>query len=557
MTAAHEATACGEVGLKYAMVCAVDNMCHGVGKPFDLESFHAAQAANLSALEHVISAVVPRIKALVAVHEREVSATPTEAAATAESVPAASGKIAADLVVHAKYIVPVEPMTTVLEDHALVVHKGKIVAVLPSLEASAKYAAGVVVHRPSHALTPGFINCHTHLGMTALRGLGDDKHLFEWLSKSIWPVEGRLMSPEFVRAGARVALAELVRGGVTCVNDMYFFPDVLGEELLHAGVRGCVGAPVLEFPSAWADNADDYLHKAEATIASLKAADRDGLLCYSVSPHAPYTVKDETFTKVNALADRLGVKVHVHLHETSAEVEDSIAGRDTPQRHMSEHKCSPVTNLIRLGALGKRTIAVHMANLTDEQIPEVAESGASVVHCPHSNMKLASGFCRVADLMRAGVNVALGTDSSASNNKLDMVAEMRTAALLAKPVAKDPTVLKAPEALRMATLNGAIALGIESLTGSLEVGKSADFIAIDLGEIESHPLYDVHSHLVYSTDRAQVNDVWVMGRRLLSDRRLTTVRYEHAVAIAKEWAARVKTPASSSSSSSSSSNSSV
>jgi len=548
MTAAHEATACGELGLKYGMLCLVDNMCNGVGAPFDIDTFHAAQDANRAALERVMTATLPAVEAE-AVREGPAEApsdvagdvTPgASASASSSSSSTSSGKEAVDMTVHARWVVPVEPSDVVYEHHAVVVRAGVIVAILPSHEAVERYDAATVVRKPNHVVMPGLVNAHTHLGMTALRGLGDDLPLFEWLSTAIWPTEGRLMSDEYVRAGVRIGLAEMVRGGTTCVNDMYFFPEVLAEELLRAGVRGCVGAPVLEFPSAWAGGADEYMSKAEAAFKAAGEADTAGLLTFAIAPHAPYTVKDESFVKAKAMADRLDIRLHVHLHETKAEVDDSVHGRETPNKHLSDRKCSPVTNLLRLGVLSDRSIAVHMANLTDEYIEEAASAGVHVVHCPHSNMKLASGFCRVLDLLKAGINVAIGTDSCASNNKLDMLAEMRTTALLAKVVSTDPTAVGATTALRMATLNGARAIGQASRTGSLVAGKSADFIALDMGEIESLPMYDVQSHLVYVAERSQVTDVWVHGRRLLAERELTTIDYAAAKAAAHMWATKVK-----------------
>lgn len=561
MTAAHEATACGELKLRYGMLCVVDNMCHGVGAPFDLASFHAVQDENRAALERVIELAVPRLETLAATIsacEADTAAAEAPAASASSSASASASpsppvgtpfseawsdstttpgtRKIADIVVHARWVVPVEPHNMVFAHHAVVVRDGVILAVLPSHEATAKYQAARIIHKPRHAIMPGLINCHTHLGMTALRGLGDDKPLFEWLSTAIWPTEGRLMSADYVRAGVRMGLAELLRGGTTCVNDMYFFPDVLAEELQQAGMRGCVGAPILEFPTAWAGSADEYLSKAEAVVAEARGADTRGLLSFAICPHAPYTVADATFVKIKAMADRLDTRIHVHLHETKAEVDDSVKGAKTPNKHLSEHNCAPVTNLIRLGVLSERTVAVHMANLSDEHLAEVAETGAHVVHCPHSNMKLASGFCRVADLIKAGVNVAVGTDSCASNNKLDMIGEMRTAAMLAKVVASDPTAADAATALAMATINGAKAIGQADRTGSLIAGKSADMIAVDLSEIESLPLYDVQSHLVYATDRSQVTDVWVQGTRLLAERKLTTIDYEACVASAHRWA---------------------
>ncbi|HHH39725.1 MAG TPA: TRZ/ATZ family hydrolase, partial [Sedimenticola sp.] len=379
---------------------------------------------------------------------------------------------------------------------------------------------------PRHALIPGLVNAHTHAAMSLLRGLADDLPLMTWLNEYIWPAEKQWVSEEFVADGTRLAIAEMVRGGTTCFNDMYFFPDQAGRVAAAAGMRAVVGLILIDFPSAWAENADDYLRRGLEVHDQFR---NDALISTAFAPHAPYTVSDPPLERVRVLADELEIPVHMHLHETRDEVKQGLA-RDGVR---------PLKRLAELGLLSPALAAVHMTQLQPEEIARFAESGGSVIHCPESNLKLASGFCPVADLLRAGVNVALGTDGAASNNDLDLFSEMRTAALLAKGVAMDASVLPAARALRMATLNGARALGLAGETGSLEPGKAADITAVDLGGLQSQPLYSPLSQLVYATGREQVSDVWVAGRQLLRDRQLLTLDAEEILARAREWRRRI------------------
>jgi 5-methylthioadenosine/S-adenosylhomocysteine deaminase len=509
MTAAHEATACQEAGLPYAMLCVVDNFANGIGPDFDLAIFHEEQARNLGRVEAILEALLeqlPRVRLV-------------------------------DRIVHAKYIVPVEPHNEVYQDHALIVHQGKIVSIELSSSVKYKFAATVEQHLEHHVIMPGLINAHTHLAMNHMRGLADDKPLMQWLQEDVWPTEARLVSPEFVKAGVLQAAAESIRSGVTCVNDMYFFPGATVEALTQSGLRASVGATVLEFPTNYASDAAQCIVKGEKLVAG-EFGDADGLIKFTWAPHAPYTVSDATFEKLRDLAKSTGTKVHLHLHEAEEEVNSSEAG-EGPSKHLSDEKCRPFANLLRLGLANKDLIAVHMVHLTDEEIKQAAQHEVSIVHCPSSNLKLASGFCPVAKLLKAGINVAIGTDSSASNNKLDMLAEMRLAALLAKGVSKDATAANAPTALRMATLNGAKALGVDDVTGSLVPGKDADFIAIRVDNLEVAPVYNVISHLVYVMDRAAVTDVFVRGRQLMSGRHLLTLHEHEIKELSAAWSRKV------------------
>lgn len=431
-----------------------------------------------------------------------------------------------DLLIHARWVLPIEPRGAVLEHHALAVRAGRIVALLPSAEATRRFDAAEVVQRDQHLLMPGLVNAHTHLAMSLLRGLADDLPLARWLNDHIWPAEARWVGAEFCRDGALLALAESVRGGVTCVNDMYFFPDATARAALDTGVRAALGIVVLAFPTAWAADPDEYLHKGLAARDQHRA---DPLLSFLLAPHAPYSVSDAAFERVRVLAAELEARIHCHVHETAAEVAEAVAkdGR------------RPLARLDALGILGPDLLAVHMTQLTPAEIALCAERGVNVVHCPESNLKLASGLCPVGALRQAGVPVALGTDGAASNNDLDLLGELRTAALLAKQVAGDPTVLGAHEALAMATLDGARALGLGAETGSLVPGKWADAIAIDLGGLEQQPVHDVASTLVYATGRERVRDAWVAGRAVMRERALLTLDEDRVIARAREWRARL------------------
>ena len=433
---------------------------------------------------------------------------------------------ACDLLVEAGYVVPVEPHGVVLEDHAVAVRSGAIVALLPRAEARARFAPAEVVSRPDGVLLPGFVNAHTHNPMTLMRGVADDLPLKVWLQQHIWPIEAALIGPDFVADGVTLAIAEMLRGGTTCCNENYFFPDVQAAVYKQHGFRARVGLPVIDFPTAWAASDDEYFDKAGAVHDQWRG---DPLIGMAFAPHAPYTVNDANFERVRMLADQLDVPVHLHLHETAQEVEQSL----------KEHGQRPIARLDRLGLVNDRLIAVHMTQLTDAEIHLCAERGVSVVHCPESNLKLASGFCPACALERAGVNLAIGTDGAASNNDLDMVGETRTAALLAKAVAQDAAGFDAFTALRAATLGGAKAIGFDHLVGSLEPGKQADMACIDLGDLETQPLHHVVSQLVYAAGRHQVSDVWIAGAPKLRARELVDLDPAALVANARQWRTRM------------------
>ncbi len=431
-----------------------------------------------------------------------------------------------DLIIEARWIIPVEPASVIHENHSLVIDDGKIVALLPQQEAIGRYRPHAQCQLHSHALIPGLINCHTHASMTLLRGIADDLHLMDWLQHHIWPLEHKWVGEAFVRDGSDLAIAEMIRGGTTCFNDMYFFPEITAHRAIHHGIRASIGLIAVDFPSAWAENSDAYLEKGLALHDELR---HEPLITTAFAPHAPYTVSDEALRKIRMFADELNLPVHMHVHETLHEVE----------QERRKTGVSPLQRLDGLGLLSSSLLAVHMTQLSDAEIARYAESAGHIVHCPESNLKLASGFCPVAKCMDAGINVALGTDGAASNNDLDMLAEMRSAALLAKGVSGDASAVPAHSALQMATINGAKALGIDDRTGSLTIGKAADVVAIDLEELETQPLYHPLAQIVYSAGRHQVSDVWVAGRQLLKQRRLTTIDQAQLRARIDGWQERL------------------
>jgi 5-methylthioadenosine/S-adenosylhomocysteine deaminase len=431
-----------------------------------------------------------------------------------------------DHILEARWVVPIEPSGVVLEHHAVALSGDVIADMVPIEAAQTKYPNARRVALDEHAVIPGLINAHTHNPMTLLRGIADDMPLMTWLQQHIWPAEARVMGPEFVRDGVELAIAEMLRGGTTCCSENYFFPDVQAATYLRHGFRAVVGLPFIEFPSAWAKSRDEYFDKNLAVYDEFKG---ESLISATLAPHAPYTVADESFERIRMLSDQLDIPVHIHLHETAHEVED--AKKQTGMR--------PFARLQSLGLVNDHLIAVHMTQLLDSEIAHLAEAGASVVHCPESNLKLASGFCPAHRLRGAGVNLALGTDGCASNNDLDMFGEMRTAALLAKGVAEDASAFDAAYALQAATLNGARALGLADRVGSIVAGKQADLVAVRLDALETQPMYHVASQLVYATSRHQVSDVWIAGARKVESGVVRGIDVEELRRRARTWRDRI------------------
>ena len=431
-----------------------------------------------------------------------------------------------DTLIHAHWVLPIEPSETVLEHHSIAIDDGLIVKILPTKQALQQYRADHTFKLQQQVVMPGLINAHTHAAMSLMRGLADDLPLMTWLQEHIWPTEQQWVNEQFVRAGSELAIAEMVRGGTTCFNDMYFFPEVTAQVAANTGMRTVIGLLMMDFPSAWGSGPEEYLEKG---IALHEQYRNSSLIHTAFAPHAPYTVSDAPLEKIRVYATELEAPIHMHIHETAHEVEE--AEQQSGNR--------PLQRLEEMGLLGPRLAAVHMTQLNDQEIALLAQRNVSVIHCPESNLKLASGFCPADALIKAGINVALGTDGAASNNDLDMFGEMRTAALLAKGVSGDATALPAHQALQMATLNGARALGLETITGSLTPGKAADLIAIDLSELESQPIYDIASHLVYTTGRHQVREVWINGEHLLRNGELATLDLEKVKRQATEWRGKI------------------
>ena len=431
-----------------------------------------------------------------------------------------------DLRLDAGYVLPVEPART-LRDHALIVDKGRIVAVAPQAEADRGYAPRERVTLPHHVLMPGLVNAHTHAAMSLFRGIADDLPLARWLEDHIWPREARSVAPEFVYDGVRLAAAEMLKGGITCCNDMYFFPDAAARAYLETGMRAMLGLPVLDFPTPYAADPDGYL---QAGLAVRDACRHEARLAFALAPHAPYTVGDAAFEKIVMYARQLDLPIQTHVAETAHEVAES----------RERYGVTPLARLHRLGATGPGFIAIHGVHLTSDDIGILATHGGHVVHCPASNMKLGSGVAPVAELVASGVNIALGTDGAASNNRLDLFGEMRLATLLAKVQTGDAAALPAEDAIRAATLGGARALGLDGALGSLEAGKDADVVAVDLSGVGAVPCYDPVSHLVHAVGRDAVTDVWVAGRRVVADRALTTTDETGIVSRARYWQERLQ-----------------
>ena len=430
-----------------------------------------------------------------------------------------------DTLITAGHVIPVEPRG-VLRDHAVAIDQGKIVAVLPAAQARERYQAKNVVGLEGHALIPGLVNLHCHAAMTLLRGIADDVPLMTWLEGHIWPAEQRNVSEEFVHDGSLLAMAEMLRAGVTCVNDMYFFPEATARAALRAGMRASLGLIAIEFPSAYAADAAGYLRKG---LAMRDAYRGETLLSFCLAPHAPYTVADETLKHIVMLAEKLEIPIHTHVHETRGEVEQGLA----------QHGMRPVERLRQLGVVGPRLIAVHAVHLDEHELDVFARLGVSVAHCPSSNMKLASGIAPVSGMRARGINVGLGTDGAASNNRLDMLTEMRTAALLAKVASGDATSVGAEEALEMATIAPARALGLDAQIGSIAPGKAADLAAVELSSLETLPCFDVVSHLAYSAGREHVTHAWVAGETRLAGRRLTGLDEQELHDKAIWWQGRI------------------
>ena len=434
--------------------------------------------------------------------------------------------ISADLQIDAGWLLRVQPRAP-LRAHSVMVSEGVIVDVLPTADVQARYVPTRRVDMTGHIVLPGLVNAHCHAAMSLMRGMADDLALADWLQAHIWPKEAAHVSTAFVFDGSLLAAAEMIRGGITACSDMYFFPDATARALRQSGMRVQLALPVLEFPSAYAPDADAYLERGLGIRDNLRD---DPLISFALAPHAPYTVSDATFARIVTYAEELGLPIHTHLHETATEIVDGIAA----------HGSRPLSRLNGLGALGPAFTGIHAVHCNDDDLALLTHHASHVVHCPSSNLKLGSGIAPISAMLARGINVALGTDGAASNNRLDLFEEMRIAALLAKGITQDATTLPAHTAVEMATLGGARALGLEAAIGSLEVGKSADMIAVAVASPELSPIFDPYSHLVYSAGRADVSYAWVAGECILDDRQLTRCDLPAILRLAHHWQEKLK-----------------
>lgn len=427
-----------------------------------------------------------------------------------------------DLLVRARWIIPVEPANLVLEHHAVAVNKGRIAAILPEKDALERFSPVRELSLDRHVLLPGLINLHCHAAMTLLRGIADDTPLMTWLQEHIWPAEARHVSPGFVHDGTLLACAEMLRGGITCFNDMYFYPEAAATAVVEAGMRAVIGLPLLEFPTNYAADADDYLAKG---LAARDALLGEPLLHFALAPHAPYTVSDRSFQRIATLTGELDLPIHLHVHETLSEIEESL----------KQHGRRPLDRLHRLGIVCPNLIAVHAVHLNTHEIALLAAESCSVAHCPTSNLKLGSGIAPTAALLAAGINVGIGTDGAASNNRLDLLGDLRLATLLAKGTTGDPAVLDAHHALHMATLAGARALGLDDTIGSLVSGKWADMCAVSLDDPLLAPCFAPEAHLIHVAGRENVSHVWVSGQMMLENHGLTGFLKKNLENLASIW----------------------
>ena len=406
-------------------------------------------------------------------------------------------KINVDLIIAARWLCPVVPSHTVLQNQAVVIQAGNIIDIC-LLDEATQYNAIETVQLNEHVLIPGLINLHTHAAMSLMRGLADDLPLMPWLQQHIWPAEQKFVSSTFVYEGTLLATAEMLSGGITTFNDMYFYPESTAEATIKIGMRANLGLVVMEFPTNYANDAESYIQKGLEARDHLRDAPQ---ISFSFAPHAPYTVADATFERIMTLAEQVDIGVHTHMHETQQEIADSEQA----------HGLRPLNRFANLGMLSPTLTLAHCVHLNDAEIKLLAEHGCSIAHCPSSNLKLASGIAPITEYVKQGINVGLGTDGAASNNRLDMFAEMRLAALLAKGQSYDATAISAYQALEMATINGAKALNLSDKIGSIQAGKLADLCAVKLSDIETQPCFDPISHLVYVAGREHVSHVWVSG----------------------------------------------
>jgi 5-methylthioadenosine/S-adenosylhomocysteine deaminase len=432
-----------------------------------------------------------------------------------------------DTLILARWVLPIEPDGRVLDNHAVAVRGGRIVAVLPVAEARQRFEAGQVYERPTHALLPGLVNAHTHSAMALLRGRAENLRLGPWLQETVSPLERRWADPEYVRDGTELAIAEMLRGGVTCFADPQLWPEVVARTAAELHIRVSTGLYVTESATSWASTPDEHIEKGMRLRDEYRG---DPLVSTHLATPAVHELSDATLKRVRRLADELELPVAVPLHETAWEVERSV----------QESARRPLARLAELGYASPLLVAVHFTQAEPADIELLARAGASVIHCPESNLKLGSGVCPLPSLLGNGVTVALGTDRPAANNDLDVLGEARTAGLLASGVSAGPGSVVATDLLRMATLEGARVLGLSEATGSLLPGKWADLCCINLMDPRSWPVHEVAAALVYAVTSLQVSDTWVAGRRVFGDGRLPYLNEQEILSRAEGWRRRLQ-----------------
>lgn len=438
----------------------------------------------------------------------------------------------ADLVIRAPWLLPFSGgldarSAAGIADGAVAIRGGRIAEVGSGTEITSRYTGTRTIELDNHVLMPGLVNAHGHAAMTLLRGTSEDAPLQAWLTEHIWPLEGMWVDEQFCRDGIRIAMAEMIRAGVTCFADMYFFPEIGAEEARNAGLRAQIAFPVIEFANAWSRSSEEGFHKGLGLYDEYR---NDPFIDIAFGPHAVYSVTDSDLEKILMYSEELDANIHIHLHENEAELSENTR----------RYGKSGIHHLHDRNLLGPRLQAVHVTQITEVETALFAEANVQVVHCPTSNAKLASGICPVTELRASGVNVCLGTDGAASNNVLDLLGEARLASLLAKLDQADAAALPATSALTMATLGGATALGRGEQTGSLTPGKAADLIAVDMSAIRHQPLYDPVAQVLHTSSGNSVSHVWVDGRCLLDDGRLTTLDENELLHTAHHWQEKIR-----------------
>jgi 5-methylthioadenosine/S-adenosylhomocysteine deaminase len=419
-----------------------------------------------------------------------------------------------DKIIHARWLIPLDKNDRFLENHSIIIDDGKIINISARNLAEKEFESDNITSLDHHIALPGFINCHTHSPMNLFRGVADDLPLKQWLTEHIWPAEQNIITPETTQLGSLLAIAEMIRGGTTCFNDHYFFPEATENAAISSGIRASLGLQVFNVETLWSKNETEALNKAEHILA--RRHNKHPNINWTIAPHAPYSVNDDALKHIKTLSEQYNIPVHMHIHETQQEIDSSL----------HEHACRPLARLQKFNLLNNKLLAVHMVHLNHEDLTTIEGSDIQVVHSPESNLKLGSGIAPIHQLHKKGFNIALGTDGAASNNDLDMIGEMRTASLIAKGSTQNPTALNAYEVLKMACINGARALGIDHLTGSLEIGKQADIIALDISDYWQQPIFNPVTHLVYTGNRMSITDSWVNGRQILKNQQLTTINVE-------------------------------